>query len=591
MLIKAIAILLRYLRPFPWVLPCVAILGSLASLAEGLGIGLLIPFLSMLTDTNAVGGGLAAGWLDSYAALFPESFQLIAVAITISLLIVTSCAISLLYLSVLAWAATRITHDVRLSLLNRFIYSHQLFLEDGSQGRQIKAIDGSAYRAGQAVIGLCLLCANASIAIVILMILTLISWRMTGLVMVGVAVAGLIVRIFIKRSLHTSEQFEHSASRLNDLSINILSGLRMVRIFGQEERELSHFGNASEKVKRGQFQLEVIRRSMGPLIDSFSAPMLVAAMVVAAYAQVSVVILLPFLLLVFRLQRYVRECDVNRVRIAADAGAVFEVDELLRSIKHAPIDRGESIGQFKHQIMLKDVSYFHSQNEQQTLVLDGVNMTINRGETIGIVGESGSGKSTLINLLCGFYSPVSGSIEIDGQDLRALKLSNWRKLLSFSGQDGELRSGSIFENIAYSMPSATRNDVVQASRLASAHDFISKLPAGYETNVGHRGMQLSGGQRQRIALARALLRKPQVLILDEATNAVDNDTEADISKSLHAIAGTLTMIIIAHRLSTVANADRVIVMHGGKIVEQGSPESLKTDKGAFARLHSLGLGD
>ena len=577
MLIKAIRILLGFTKPFPWVLPCVAMLGLLASLAEGLGIGLLIPFLSSLTGASPEGGGLVARWLEGYAALFPDSLQIVAVAVTISLLVISSSALSLVYLNLLAWAATRVTHDVRVSLLERFLHSHQFFLEQGSQGRQIKAIDGSAFRTGQATISFFLLCANASTALVILVLLTLISWRMTSLVLVGVAAAGLIVRIFIKHSLRISDIYEQLVSRLNDLSMNVLASLRMVRIFGQEQRELEFFRDTSEQVRQSQYKLELAKRTMGPLIDSFSAPMLVTAMVVAHYANVSVVILLPFLLLVFRLQRYVRECDVNRVRVAADAGAIFEVDELLRSIESVDVDQGEAITQFKQHVVFSNVSYIHQNDVSQTLVVDKLNLTINCGETLGIVGESGSGKSTLINLLCGFYTPVSGVIEVDGREITTLKLSDWRNLLSFSGQDGELRSGTVFENIAYGTPQATQSEVEDAARRASAHDFIARLPAAYQTNVGQRGMQLSGGQRQRIALARALLRKPRILILDEATNAVDNETEADISQALHKIAGSLTMIIIAHRLSTVANADRVIVMSGGRIVEDNTPEALRSD--------------
>ena len=584
MLIKAIRILLGFIRPFPWVLPCVAVLGLMASLAEGLGIGLLIPFLSSLTGASPEGGGLVTRWLESYSTLFPDSMQIVAVAVTISLLVISSSALSLLYLNLLAWAAARVTHDVRVSLLERFLHSHQFFLEPGSQGRQIKAIDGSAFRTGQATISFFLLCANASTALVILVLLMLISWRMTSLVLIGVAAAGLIVRIFIKYSLRNSDIYEQVVSRLNDLSMNVLSSLRMVRIFGQEQHELDFFRDTSEQVRQSQYKLELAKRTMGPLIDSFSAPMLVTAMVVAHYADVSVVILLPFLLLVFRLQRYVRECDVNRVRVAADAGAIFEVDELLQTIDSVDVDQGEAITQFKQHVAFRNVSYVHQNDVSQTSVVDSLNLTINCGETLGIVGESGSGKSTLINLLCGFYTPVSGVIEVDGREIAALKLSHWRKLLGFSGQDGELRSGTVFENIAYGTPQATQSEVEAAARKASAHEFIVRLPAAYQTNVGQRGMQLSGGQRQRIALARALLRKPRILILDEATNAVDNETEADISQALQKISGSLTMIIIAHRLSSVAHADRVIVMSGGKIIEDNTPEALRLSNGVYSRL-------
>ena len=599
MLIAAIRNLIGFLAPYPMVLPGVAVLGAIASLAEGLGIGLLIPFLSRITATNAgqsgimdaqgesgiaSGGGMVARSLDAYATLWPDNYQLIIVATTIALLVVLSCIVSYLYLRLLAWAATRVTHDLRTRLFERFVNSDQLFLEQGSQGRQVKAIDGSAYRAGQAIISLCMLLAKACTVLVIVTLLALISWRMTLVVLVAVAMAGLVVRLFIARSMSISGRFEKSQSQLSDTTISALSSLRMVRIFGQEAHESKRFDRVSHAVRTDQFTLETVRRSMEPLVDGIAVPLLIAGLVVATYNDVSAMILLPFLLLVFRVQRYAREFDENRVRIAADAGAIFEVSEMLSADMPMARRGGVEYAGLQNELVFREVSFVHSGESGNKPSLARIDLTIRRGETLGIVGGSGAGKSTLINLLCGFYTPTEGDIIIDGISLSTLDLAQWRSRLGFAGQDADLRPGSIFENIAYGEPDASIERVEEAARQASAHTFISALSQGYQTPVGVRGMQLSGGERQRIALARALLRRPEILILDEATNAVDNLTEALIHEAITTLAGSTTLIVIAHRLSSIRDADRVIVMSQGEIVESGCPDELLARKGAFSEL-------
>jgi subfamily B ATP-binding cassette protein MsbA len=212
---------------------------------------------------------------------------------------------------------------------------------------------------------------------------------------------------------------------------------------------------------------------------------------------------------------------------------------------------------------------------------------IPKGAVFAIVGGSGAGKSTVIGLLCRLYDPQAGAIRVDGTPLAHLDLRSWRGRLAFAGQDGELLEGTVRENILYGAPSASDAEVIAAARQAHAHDFITELPQGYDTLLSPRGMNLSGGQRQRIALARALIRKPELLILDEATNAVDNVTELAIQETVEQLAGRCTMLIVAHRLGTIRRADHVLVMAGGRIIEQGQPGELLARGGEFLKLHEL----
>jgi ATP-binding cassette subfamily B protein len=218
-------------------------------------------------------------------------------------------------------------------------------------------------------------------------------------------------------------------------------------------------------------------------------------------------------------------------------------------------------------------------------VIRGLDLTIRPGEMIGLVDHSGSGKSTLVNLICRFYDVSQGSITVDGIDIRSIAIPDYRRNIGLVLQEPFLFFGTIADNIAYGKPNATREEIIGAARAANAHEFILRLPHGYDSMVGERGQTLSGGERQRISIARALLIDPHILILDEATSSVDTTTEREIQKALDNLVHGRTTIAIAHRLSTLRRADRIVVMDRGQIVEVGSHEDLLARQGAYYKLY------
>jgi len=245
------------------------------------------------------------------------------------------------------------------------------------------------------------------------------------------------------------------------------------------------------------------------------------------------------------------------------------------------------IDQVQGELVFENVSFAYSSG---TEVLRDINMSIAPGETIAVVGQTGSGKSTLMKLLLRFYSPTAGIIRLDGTDLTALKIPDLRAAFGLVSQDVFLFHGSVAENIAYGRPGADQAEIEAAAKAAEAHDFILQLPLGYDTIVGERGQKLSGGQRQRVSIARAVLKDPPVLILDEATSAVDNETEAAIQRSMQVITQGRTTLVVAHRLSTIVNADRIYVLDQGRVIEMGSHTQLLTDDGLYASFWKVQAG-
>jgi ATP-binding cassette subfamily B protein/subfamily B ATP-binding cassette protein MsbA len=247
-------------------------------------------------------------------------------------------------------------------------------------------------------------------------------------------------------------------------------------------------------------------------------------------------------------------------------------------------DNPQEIKEFKERIVFEGVTFSYESGRE---VLKGVDLEIPRGKMVAIVGESGAGKSTLVDLIPRFYDATGGRITIDGKDVRDLKIKDLRALMGNVNQDPILFNDTIFNNIAFGVEGATEKQVIAAAKIANAHDFIMEKPEGYQTNIGDRGTKLSGGQRQRLSIARAILKNPPILILDEATASLDTESERIVQDALDRLMSSRTTIASAHRLSTIKNADEIVVMHDGKVVERGRHEELIALDGYYKRLNDM----
>ena len=381
--IRTWKLLTGLLRPYPWVLPLVALLGTAASLAEGAGIGLLIPFFALLMEGTTPEGGIVPEIAAWYSSLFNQDIRLIVVSITIVLLVVGRCLLFFVYVGLVTWVGTRVTHDLRSKLFQQFLSIDYLAVSRETQGRQINALDGSCYRAGQAVMDFLQMGVNGCTTLVFVALLFLISWQMTVLTLTAVAIAILVTRALVKRSSRTGEKLEQGSALLSETAVQVLNSMRMIRIFGQEAREYASFVQVSEQVRRAQFRLEASWRAMQPLVDLLYVPLLLGILVIAWYAEVKLALLLPFLFLVFRLQRYARDSDMHRVRVASFLPAVHELTGLMARSDVPPHSPGKRpFAGLREAIIFDRVGYTFAAGpgQQPRTVVTDVSLEIRRGE-------------------------------------------------------------------------------------------------------------------------------------------------------------------------------------------------------------------
>jgi subfamily B ATP-binding cassette protein MsbA len=287
----------------------------------------------------------------------------------------------------------------------------------------------------------------------------------------------------------------------------------------------------------------------------------------------------------YRLQARVKALEAQKAMLASYSASVEEVRKLLDRADKPYLSSGSRRLDDVGGIEFRKVTLKHQTAD--TSALQEVSFTLAAGKNTALVGPSGAGKSSVVNLLCRFYDPTSGQIEAGGEDLKGLDLPWWRSQIALVSQDVHLFNASVADNIAYGKPGASREEIEKAATLASADEFIRNLPAGLETVLGERGMRLSGGERQRLALARALIRDPKILILDEATNALDTVTENAIQEVLATYSRGRIVLTIAHRLRTIEHADYIIVLENGRIAEQGERSKLLASEGLFHKLLAL----
>ncbi len=390
--------------------------------------------------------------------------------------------------------------------------------------------------------------------------------------------------------------FKRNRAKIADINATIednLSGIRVVKSFANEDAEMEKFrdGNSRfvETKKSSYLYMGGFHSGLGAFMTMINIIVIVAGAVFITNGIVDVTVLITFLLYVNNFTEPVKKL-INFTETFQNGVSGYERFLEIMSIEPAIKDKDNAVekNDFKGDVAFTDVSFRY--NDKNEYVLKNVSLAVKAGEYVALVGSSGAGKTTLCSLIPRFYDVTSGSISVDGVDVRDLKLRCLRNNIGIVQQDVYLFAGSIIENIRYGRPGATDEEVYEAAKKANAHEFIMSLPEGYDTDIGQRGIKLSGGQKQRLSIARVFLKNPPILIFDEATSALDNESEKVVQESLETLAANRTTFVIAHRLSTIRNAERILVLTEDGIAESGTHKELMEKQGVYYNLYNIATG-
>jgi subfamily B ATP-binding cassette protein MsbA len=568
-----------------------------ASLLDGFTIVVLIPLLKALFGTA---GPLAApgttlervshrilGPLVEGLPPAPAAARLVTVLL-LGLLLKNGAQFAANQLSVAVQEG--IVRDLRIRLYRHLLGFDLGFFQRTRIGQLISGLMGDADRVKLAVsASLTTLFQNAMLIGAALVILASISPRLTLLTLATVPVLLLGIRSLLGRLRQHARLWTEEQGELSATVTERLGAVKLIRAYGAEERESAAFAGQADRYRKRVQRTQRYASLTSPVSEVFGGLVLILLTVAATQPAITGTALRPEVTIVFLVAALKMMSPIKALSQfpAAWTLAMAGAERVFRLLDR-PGPEGDAPGarpaRFEQAIEYDRVSFGY---EPDRLVLREVSFTVPRGTVVAIVGPSGAGKTTLLELLPRFYDPLAGEIRLDGVPLPALRRDSLRRLIGVVGQEAVILNDTVRANIAYGKPGATPAEIEAAARAANADAFIEELPAGYDTVLGERGTRLSGGQRQRLAIARALLRDPPILLLDEATSALDAASERLVHEAIDRLMRHRTVLVIAHRLTTVRDADLILVLEAGRVVERGAPAELLARNGWYRRLYDL----
>ena len=427
--------------------------------------------------------------------------------------------------------------------------------------------------------------------IILMSLLFIVSTKLALIALLIIPVSGIIIFGISHSIRRRSARSQAQLAGMTSMIAETIGSMRIVKAFATKGFEINRFAKETQKYYKLMIRRDRLRFVSSPVSETFGAT--IAALLLWVGARDVLVIesissedFLRFILLLFSLFQPLKNLTnvVNELQNGlASADRVFAIMDIKSDIQD--VDNAFKVKDLNSSLSFNDVSFTYGNKDEK--VLNNINFEINKGEIFALVGPSGAGKSTLVDLIPRFYDTLSGSIKIDGKDIKDLELKSLRSLMGIVTQETFLFDDTVKANISYGVENISDDEIKDASKAANAHEFIKKLPDGYNTIIGERGVSLSGGQKQRIAIARAIVKNPPILILDEATSSLDSESEKHVQSAIENLMSERTVFVIAHRLSTVHNANKILVLENGQIVQEGKHDDLINVDGLYKQLHKM----
>lgn len=495
---------------------------------------------------------------------------------------------------------TGVVRDIRNALYQKITHLSLGFFSEERKGDIIARMSGDVQEIDNSVMAsLDMLFKNPILILFYFATLLVVSWQLTLFTLIFVPFFGWFMgkvgRKLKQNSVTAQALWSDTMSQVEET----LGGLRIIKAFCAERLMNDRFDKVNNNYRNDIMKVNIRQQLAHPMSEFLGTLMIIVVLwfggtlVLGQYPVISGPTFIYYLVILYSILNPLKEFSKAGYNIPKGMASMERVDKILMAeIEIKDPKNPKELDSFDHEIELRNVSFAYTSDkledgtEQYHWVLRNINLVIPKGKTIALVGQSGSGKSTLLDLIARYYDVQEGEVLIDGVNVKDLNLHNLRKFIGNVNQEAILFNDTFFNNISFGV-NATKENVVEAAKIANAHDFITQTENGYDTNIGDRGGRLSGGQRQRVSIARAILKNPPILILDEATSALDTESERLVQDALYKLMKTRTTIAVAHRLSTIKNSDEICVMHEGKIVERGTHNELMHLDGYYKKLHDM----